>query len=69
MKWQPKKTMPKEGQFLVTLRVYSAGTHRFLHWDTHVICIDDEGELEEDMGWAMSDYELWCPLPDFPDPT
>jgi len=64
--WQSKETMPKEGRFLATLRVYSNSTKKFSHWDTHVLYLDEFGDLEDDQGWELSDYEYWCPIPPYP---
>jgi hypothetical protein len=66
MNWQSKETMPKEGEFLATLRVYSASTGNFAHWDTHVLDIDEDGELVNYQGWDISDYEYWCSIPPYP---
>lgn len=69
MNWQPIKTRPNDGTFLATLRVYSATTQAFMWWDTHVLTVEEDGQLSECHGWDVEDYEFWCPIPEHPSPT
>ncbi len=65
--WQPIRSHPADRQFLATLRVYSASTGAFSHWDTHVIAIDeDTGDVVDDQGWNIGDYEYWAEIPRHP---
>lgn len=66
MDWKPISTRPEEGEFLATLRVYTNSTKAFSHWDTHVLLVQEDGELAVDQGWALEDYEYWAPIPDYP---
>ena len=65
--WEPIETAPRDGtSFLVTTRVFSSHTGKFLHHDTHIVWIDtDTGEIDidADQGWPLEAYEFWMPLP------
>jgi hypothetical protein len=60
--WQPIETRPRDGTFLAALPVYSAHSGKFLHWDMHVLCVEEDGRLAEDYGWELEDYHLWQPV-------
>jgi hypothetical protein len=65
--WLPIETAPDDGTpFLATLPVYNTAGE-FIHHDTHVIAVDeDTGDLVDDYGWGLGDYQFWMPLPSPP---
>lgn len=69
--WQDIATAPRDGtHFLATLTVRHIIGHRWR--ETHLIWVDDETgcvDSECEQGWDISDYEAWCPVPDFGPPT
>jgi len=67
--WQPIKTAPSDGTlFVAAIKVFLAKTHKFSHWDRHIIAIDDDGEgiggVVDDyyQGWDLEHYTHWTPL-------
>ena len=65
--WQPMANAPTDGTLiLAAVRVYAAGTKRFLYWDIQAVLLDEGLALTtscgEDCGWRWEDFEVWKPI-------
>jgi DNA repair exonuclease SbcCD ATPase subunit len=64
--WRPMATAPTDGTLiLAAVRVYAAGTKRFLYWDIQAVLLDEGLALTscgDDCGWHWEDFEVWKPI-------